>query len=167
MLTRNHRQEALCRAYVQAVAAQAGVATSHISFDYGIDLSLRAIQQHGNRYQDARIQVDLQLRSTTRANVSDTQVSYDLDVRTYEYLREDSPIPSLLVVLVLPEEEVQWLSQSVEELIVRHCAYWLSLAGAEPTTATSSVRIAIPKTQVFSVAAVRSLMDRLSEGEKL
>lgn len=166
MLTRNHRQEALCRAYVQAVAVQAGVATSNLSFDYGIDLSLRAIQQRDNRYQDARVQVDLQLRSTIRANVSSTQVSYDLDARTYEYLREPSAIYCLLVVLVLPEEETQWLSQSVEELIVRHCAYWISLAGAEPRTATSSVRIAIPRAQVFSVDAVRSIMDRLCEGEE-
>jgi hypothetical protein len=166
-LTRNHRQEALCRAYVQAVAAQAGVATSSLSFDYGIDLSLRAIRQRENRYQDARVQVDLQLRSTTRANVSNAQVSYDLDARTYNYLREFSPIHCLLVVLVLPEDEEEWLGQSMEELIVRHCAYWISLTGAEAKDAVSSVRITLPRTQIFSVAGVRSLMDRLCKGEEL
>jgi len=166
MMTRNHRQEALCRAYVQAVAALAGVGTSRPEPDYGIDLSLRVIQQQDNVHQDARVQLDLQLRSTTRANVTDTQVSYDLDVRTHEYLRQRSRIHCILVLLVLPEDEGQWLSQSVEELTVRHCAYWISLEGAEPTTATSSIRIAIPRTQVFSVQTVRAMMNRLIQGEE-
>lgn len=165
MMTRNHRQEALCRAYVQAIAALAGVGTGNYAFDYGVDMSLRAILQSDNLHQDARVQLDLQLRSTTRANVSETQVSYDLNVRTYEYLRIPSWIHCILVLLVLPGDEAQWLSQSVEELIVRHCAYWISLEGSEPTTATSSVRITIPRTQVFSVEAVRSFMDRLMQGE--
>jgi hypothetical protein len=165
-MTRSHRQEALCRAYVQAVAAQAGVATSIPSPDYGVDLSLRSVEQQEQRHRDARLQVDLQLRSTTRAIVSSDSVGYDLDVRTYEYLRELSPIRCLLVVLVLPDDEERWLTQTVEELTVRHCAYWSSLRGAAPTSAASSVRIATPRPQVFSAEAVRSILNRLRQGEE-
>lgn len=164
MLTRNHRQEALCRAYVHAVAALAGVGTSVPMPDYGVDLSLRNIEQRGTRHLDGRLQLDLQLRSTTRANVTDTDVSYDLDVQTYDFLRESSQIRCLLVVLVLPEAETLWLTQSPEELIVRHCAYWRSLRGLGPITATSSTRIALPRSQVFSVPAVREILNRLSQG---
>jgi hypothetical protein len=167
MLTRNHRQEALCRAYVQAVAARAGVATSVPFPDYGVDLSLRSIRQGGQRHQDARLQLDLQLRSTTRAGGTDAGVTYDLDVRTYDFLREPSPICCLLVLLVLPEDEGRWLSQTVEELVIRHAAFWASLRGAPPTDATSSVRVGIPRAQVFTAQAVQSLMDRLSQGEEL
>lgn len=166
MMTQGHRQEALCRAYVQAIAALAGVGTSSYAFDYGVDMSLRVIQQQDNLHQDARVQLDLQLRSTTRASVTDTQVSYDLDVRTYEYLRLSSRIPCILVLLVLPEDETKWLNQSAGELTIRHCAYWISLEGADPTTATSSIRIAIPQTQIFSVQAVRVMMEHLIQGEK-
>lgn len=167
MMTREHRQEALCRAYVQAVAALAGVGISRPEPDYGIDLSLRNIEQRGSRRLDSRLQLDLQLRSTTRANVAETTVSYDLDVKTYDFLREKSFIHSLLVVLVLPDDEALWLSQSPDELIVRHCAYWISLRGIEPVKATSSVRITIPRVQVFSVQAVRAIMDHLQRGEEL
>jgi hypothetical protein len=166
MMTRNHRQEALCRAYVQAVAALAGMASAKPDPDYGVDLLLRNVEQRGQRRLDTRAQIDFQLRSTTRANLSETIVSYDLDVQTYDFLREKSQIRCLLVVLVLPEDESLWLSQSTDELIVRHCAYWLSLRGAEPVTATSSVRIAIPRAQVFSVQAVRAIMNRLQQGEE-
>jgi len=166
MMTRNDRQEALCRAYVQAIAALTGFTTSTPDKDYGVDMSLRAVTQTGTRHQDARVVLDLQLRSTTRANVSDREVRYDLDVRTYNFLRSPSRVPCLLIVLVLPDEEALWLSQSVEELTVRHCAYWICLEGMAPTAATSSVRIGIPRPQVFSVEAVRAIMQRLARGER-
>jgi Domain of unknown function (DUF4365) len=126
--------------------------------------ALRTIERIGQRYQDVGVQLDLQLRSTTRAHLFDAELRYDIDVATYESLRTAPPIPRILVLLVLPEEEVDWLSQSPEELIIRHCAYWTSLRGAEATTATSSVRIRIPRSQVFSAQAVQALMSRLAEG---
>src|SRR5262249_38301979 len=132
--------------------------------DYGIDLSLRSIEQLGEQHRDAGVQLDLQLRSTTRAHVSDTHVSYDLDVRMYDYLRAIRPVPRILVLLVLPEDESQWLSQSVEELIIRRCAYWFSLRGAAATPTSFSVRLAIPLTQVFSVQAAQTLMSLLAQG---
>jgi len=163
-LTSNHQQEALCRAYAQAIAALAGVATTVPTPDYGIDLALRAIEHLGQHRQDAGVQLDLQLRSTTRAHLFDTEIRYDLDVATYESLRRTPPIPRLLVLLVLPEEPTHWLSQTVDELIIRRCAWWTSLRGAQPTAATSSVRVAIPRSQVFSVPYVQALMRRLAEG---
>jgi hypothetical protein len=165
MLTRNHQQEALCRAYVQAVAALAGVATSTPTPDYGIDLSLRRIEQHENQRRDEGVQLDLQLRSSTRAEVTDTEIKHDLDVRTYDLLRTTPPVPRVLVLLVLPTEEQEWLSQSTEELIVRRCAYWLSLRRSDPTDSSSTIRVALPRSQVFSVEAVQDLLERIAQGE--
>ena len=70
----------------------------------------------------------------------------------------------ILVVLVLPEDETLWLSQTLAELLIRECAYWHSLRGVGPTTSVSRVRIAIPRAQVFSVQAVRQILNRLSQG---
>ena len=74
MLTKNHRQEALSRAYVQAVAGQAGLICSKPDPDYGIDLSLRLVMMRENRRWDTSVQLDLQLKSTTRANLRETEV---------------------------------------------------------------------------------------------
>ena len=84
--------------YVQAVAARTGVVPSKPDPDLGIDLSLRAVRQDGNVYQDAGVLLDLQLRSTTRAAERPTQIAYDIDVRTYDFLRTAPPMcPRLLV----------------------------------------------------------------------
>jgi Domain of unknown function (DUF4365) len=96
--------------------------------------------------------------------VTESEVKVDLDVDTYNYLR--SPLtfcPRILVVLVLPVEETEWLSQSANELAIRNCAYWLSLGGYAATTAARSIRVTIPLANAFSVDAVRSILRRVQE----
>ena len=164
MITQGHRQEALSRAYVQAVAAQAGVLSSRPDPDYGIDLSLRAVNVDNHRHSDSSVQIDLQLRSTTRGSVTTTGVTYDLAVDTYNYLRKVSAgCPRLLIVYIMPEDEGEWLSQSPDELCLRHCAYWLSVEGAPATPATSTIRISIPLANVFSVDALKALLQQAAQ----
>jgi hypothetical protein len=168
VLTRNHRQEALCRAYVQAVAAQAGLGYSVPVPDYGIDLSLRTIDVRGSRRTDVSYQLDIQLRSTTRAVLTDTHVGFDVDVGTYESLRNpEAGVPRILIVLVLSADEAEWVSQSQQELVIRHCAYWLSLKGFPPTTAARTCRVAIPRSNVFSSDRARAILQRVRERKDL
>ena len=82
MMTRSHRQEALCRAYVQAIAAKAGLLSSRPEPDYGIDVSLRTVGVQGRQHSDTSFQLDLQLKSTTRANVTQNEMKYDLEADT-------------------------------------------------------------------------------------
>jgi hypothetical protein len=164
MMTRQHRQEAMSRAYVQAVAAKAGVLCSRPEPDYGIDLSLRAVVVHGRHHDDSSVQIDLRLRSTKRANVTSTAVTYDLEVGTYDSLRRISAgCPRLLVVYIMPDDESDWLEQSAEQLCLHHCAYWLSLEGAAPTSATKTIRIFLPLANIFSAEAVRALLQQAQQ----
>jgi hypothetical protein len=164
VITRQHRQELLCRAYVHAIAAQAGLLSSRPDPDYGIDLSLRKVAVLGSRHRDTSVQVDLQLRSTTRASVTETEVRLDLDVPTYNDLRaSETYCPRILVVLIMPEDEAEWVIQSPSELAIRHCAYWLSLQGYPETSSRSTIRIRIPLTNLFSVESVRTIMQGVEE----
>jgi len=164
VITKPHRQELLCRAYVHAIAAQAGLLCSRPDPDYGIDLSLRNVEVRGRRHLDTSVQVDLQLRSTARASVTETEIKLDLDVETYNYLRTPETFcPRVLIALVMPAKEAEWVNQCPDELAIRHCAYWLSLHGFAETSARSSIRIGIPLTSVFSVEAVHTIMQRLQE----
>jgi hypothetical protein len=165
LLTKQHRQEALCRAYVQAVAAAAGMGYSLPNPDYGIDLTLEDILIRGQRRVPSGWKLDLQAKSTTLADVDKANVKYDLEVQAYEDLRDpDAPCPRILVVLVLPEDEAAWLVQTEAELLLRRCAYWYSLRGRERTTRRKRVRLFIPRANVFSVEALREIMARLKQG---
>lgn len=59
-LPQSHRQESLSRAYVRAIAAQAGVSCGDVFQDYGIDMYLRGIEEMDGEYRDAGPQIDLQ-----------------------------------------------------------------------------------------------------------
>ena len=72
--------------------------------------------------------------------------------------------PRLLVVLGLPYEEEQWLTITDESLVMRRCAYWLDLKGAEERENVSSVTVLIPVTNVFNVENLRSLMEQARKG---
>jgi hypothetical protein len=163
-LTKQHRQESLCKAYVRAIAAHAGLICSEPAGDYGIDLCLRAIRGRGARLADVGGQLDLQLKSTTRAHLSNSQVLFDLEKKTYDDLRETGDnVPHILVVLLMPVDENQWISQSPGELVLRGGAYWLSLEGYPSARTARTVGIAIPRSNLFSVPAVLELMASLRE----
>jgi hypothetical protein len=167
MLPRNLQQEALALAYLHVVVARAGLIFTQPAYDVGIDVCLHTVTRQGRRYGPGGVQLDLQVKSTTRPIIRAGELLYDLDVKNYNDLRLPSPMcPRLLVVVVLPEDESQWLSQSPEELTLRRCAYWSWLAGAEPTSATSTIRVALSLTNVFSVSALHEMVSRLERGEQ-
>jgi Domain of unknown function (DUF4365) len=91
LLTRNHRQEALSRAYVQAIAARCGMSVSTSYPDYGIDMSLNEIEISDHVRRESGYKLDVQAKATTRAGVTEDSVWYDLEVRSYDLLRA-SPV---------------------------------------------------------------------------
>lgn len=153
MLPRNQRQEALSRTFVRVIAARAGVICGEIGQDFGFDMYLRGIVEENGEYTDSGPQLDLQLKSSTRAELRENEVVYPLEVRAYNLLRRIRPgRPCYLVLLVLPEVESQWVTQSAEELAVRRCAYWLSLEGEPPTLHSAEGFQAFPVNYIISMA---------------
>jgi hypothetical protein len=134
--------------------------------DYGTDLSLHDIEARGRRRVESGFRIDVQAKSTVTAHVGTTHVRYDLAVRAYDYLRDTRAwCPRILVVLALPSAEADWCSQTEETLVLRRCAYWLSLRGRRRTRRRKTVRILIPRVNVFSVETLRGLVASLKGGD--
>jgi hypothetical protein len=135
--------------------------------DMGIDLSIHDIVVVGKQRIESGFRIDVQARSTTQVRQGKADIRYDLDVATYETLRYPAAgCPRLLVVLLLPEEENDWLAQSEQELILRHAAYWISLKGQKVTSNRRSVRLTIPQANLFTVQTVQAMMSRIKAGEE-
>jgi hypothetical protein len=166
MLTRPHRQESLSRAYIQAIASRCELNCSFRAFDYGIDVTVHEIHQRNARYVETGFNLDIQANSTYGAIVTDTDVLYDLEVKSYDDLRDqDVGTPRILVLLVQPEVEADWTEVTENELMLRHCAYWLSLKGMGAVDNTRTVRVSLPKANRFSVEALQGIMECLRVGE--
>ena len=109
--------------------------------------------------------IDLQLKATTNlAGSQDGRYPFPLKRRNYDLLRDETQTPRLLVVLDLPKNEDQWLTVSTEELVLRRCAYWLSLRGYPETDNASSVTVYIRKEDVLDIDSLRVLMERSRKG---
>lgn len=159
LLTTRDRKASLSLAYVQTVAAAAGYTTQVENFDRrGVDLQICA----GGEVHPA---VDIQLKSTVNLGVpTNGYYHYRLRVHNYNLLCIKTQIPRLLVVLDLPADEDRWLTITTDELILRRCAYWLSLLGEATTDNQSSVTVRIPVDNVFNVEHLRLIMDWSRKG---
>ncbi len=144
-------------AYIRAVAAQAGYQVTRDETDTGLDGML--IGGIGSRPVIA-----FQAKSTSRDIRTGDHLRFPLPLNNYEILRAESPfMPRILVVVLVPRERGQWLHQSEDELCLRHCAYWLSLAGEPAVPNTTSVTVHIPTTNVFNGEQLRLLMRNAEE----
>ncbi len=144
------------------------MSTSEPRPDYGIDLTVNDIEAFAGHHAETGYKLDVQAKSTTLSRVSNTEVRYDLEVAGYNALRHPAPgCPRILVVLVLPEHEAEWLAQTEEGLTVRRCAYWVSLKGQGPTANRRSVRVVLRRANAFTASALRGIMNAIKAGEEL
>ncbi len=167
VMTPEQQKEEISRAYVHAVAARCGFAVSNWSQDQGcVDVSIGASSAlGGGTLEDPRI--DLQLKCTSDTHhLREDHVAWQLSRPHYDKLRARSSTPKLLVLLVLPELEAEWMQHSTDSLIIRRCAWWLPMAGM-PSINTESKVVHLPRTNVFSPEQLRSMMERVSRGEPL
>lgn len=160
----SHRKEQFSLAYVKAVAAVAGFATYSPSVDDdSVDLGI-ASRGSGGSLQRPRL--ELQLKCTADARVWADRIPFKLTKKNYDDLTIDRPlVPRILVVVLVPPQPDDWLSQTEKELALRHCGYWLSLRGMPAVPNRTTVTVHIPRRNVFSVDSLRKIMWRIGKGE--
>ena len=156
----NIRKERFSLAYIRAVAAHAGFYTDEPQVDRSsIDGVLRADFGRGPR-------IEFQAKATSQDIRREDHLALPLPIGNYKDLAHDSMIPRILVVVLMPQEQAQWLSQTSDELCLRHCAYWLSLKGQPSIENTTSVTVHIPVANVFGSEQLAVLMGKVERGSR-
>jgi len=159
----NQQKEQFSNTYLQAVTTVAGYSLYKPSVDDdSVDWGIAAKGGTG-RVRAPRL--ELQLKSTSRDVQDNNSIRYPLKLKNYDDLRMDNfAIPRILVVVLIPEKTADWLTQSDEKLCMRYCGYWTSLAGMPETSNTTNVTVTLPKSNQLTVAALQSIMERISQG---
>ena len=112
-----------------------------------------------------RPKLDLQVKSIRAAPGDGDHVPYPLKRKNYDDLSLPELLaPRILVLVLLPKDPAAWLQCSPEQLVLRHCAYWLSLAGAPATDNETRVTVQVPRANLFMVEGLSGLMHRINEG---
>ena len=152
ILNDKHRKAELSFAYLHALAAQAGY-TCQPGPRPDVD-SIDAIIKSGDR---SRTQLDVQLKATSTPRRRDDGLHFKLQEKHYNDLCADRSVPLILVVLVLPPDEAQWLECTTEALTIRRCGWWESLSGREPIGARSKT-ITIPTNRRIGPRGIKAVM---------
>ena len=168
-MTEESRKQQYGRAYVLAVAAQAGINHAIPDNDYGVDGEFRGVRFDPNRrrYFDDSCIIDYQLKSSVDVQFEDGMLKYDLEVKNYQDLITERMMPMILILYVMPREEQEWLNVSAEETVIKRCAWWYSLVGKPDTGNRNTIRISIPIGQVLTPDVLKELMDKTRRGEAL
>lgn len=172
-MTENDIMAELSYAYLHAVAARAGFGCnfgSRIDDAASVDALLRVDEKLSVDSCLWNFPIEVQLKATQQTlTESNGKFSYFFKgVDRYERLRDPgSPLPKLLIVLILPSDSSQWLTLDENSLIARRCAYWVSLKGAPVSDNSTGQTIAIPRSQMLSVDGLRDVALRLSRQEDL
>ena len=167
-MTENEQKQQLSVAYVHAVAARAGYACQVIKLDddsIDVQLAARGLIHHKAVLRSPKL--DIQLKATAQPALKKTHLVFPLPLKNYNELREEVLVPRLLVVLLLPEDDRLWLEQTENQMISRSCAYWRTLLGQPETNNQTSVTVHLPREQLFTVATLRTVMEKVSRREPI
>lgn len=168
-LTLNHKKEQLSIAYVRAVAAAAGFSCTKPDVD---DDSVDVMVSCSGTYGEATLlrspRIELQAKATAdELTPEDTCIKFPLPIKNYEDLKGITLIPRILVVMLVPDEVDNWIEQSEEQMLMRRCAYWVSLQGMPETDNKTRITIEVPRNQIFNVESLQLLMERVARRENL
>ena len=172
-MTENDIMAELSYAYLHAVAARAGFGCkvgSRMDDGASVDAFVRVNKRIDPTSVLWNFDFEVQLKATKQTlSETDGRFSYFMKgVDRYDRLREPgSPLPKLLVVLILSSDPAQWLTLDENSLIARRCAYWVSLKGAPVSDNGTGQTIAVPRTQILSVEGLRNVALRLPQQEDL
>jgi hypothetical protein len=172
-LTHNDIESELSYAYLHAVAAHAKVGcnlSSRTLDGNGIDATLTGWGPFPAGGYLQEISISIQLKATISApTINNGYISYNLQgISRYNDLRSPAiAVPRILIVMFLPELHADWLAISEEQLLLKKCAYWVSLRNAPATSNTTSQTIYIPQAQIFNVQNLTEIFSRLSRREEI
>jgi Domain of unknown function (DUF4365) len=169
MITEQHRKEFLSEAYVRAVAAHAGIIIATDQKDYGLDGTFKPVTYNPERgrYLPNGTPLDYQIKATSNHLIEDENIVYDLEAKTYNDFiswRENKSTPTILLIFVMEDDLNYCLQITEEELLIRRCCYYYIITG--PTTNNqNTIRIRIPRNQIFDSNALTHLLNLADTGE--
>ncbi len=157
------QKEQFSKAYIQAVAACAGFAWSTPSVDDdSVDM---ALHQTGGAGTIRSPRVELQVKCKAAIATVYGSIAHSIKLKNYDDLRaEDVLVPRILVVILVPEQLVDWLAHTEEELAMRRCGYWCSLRGLPASENATGQTVELPRSQTFTVQSLQAMMGRIGQG---
>jgi hypothetical protein len=158
------RMEMLQDAYFRAVVAAAGCTMSKPDPDNGIDWQLT--HESSRHVEDPEVELKVQLKSTSTCGPDPQNgfVSVVLDNDRFRMMaRKPVTVNRVLVAMILPDNIDEWVTSGHQLFGIRHCCYWVNMAGMKPTGEKSST-VRVPTSQIFDDLSLCDIIARVGAG---
>ena len=86
-------------------------------------------------------------------------------MKNYNDLCTPSTTPIILGLLVLPENEEEWIEWTTEELLIRGCMYWESFCECEKSDNKGTVTVKIKKDNVINQQTLNDILTKIAKEE--
>ena len=163
-MTSNMQKELFSIAYIRAVTAVSGYQVNRPELDFdSVDGVLASSERR-------RARIEFQAKATSRDVLKGENIRFPLKMKNYDDLRppvDEITVPRILIVVLVPQEPEDWLTQTHDELCLRHCGYWLSLEGRPEVPNTNTITVSIPTSNIFDSSQLRDLMTKAGDGRPL
>ncbi|MFC4606868.1 DUF4365 domain-containing protein [Streptomyces maoxianensis] len=145
------QKEQVSRAFVHALATQGGYTLCDWNVDKdGVDVTLRS----------RGLMVDIQLKCTQSPRTVRSGYSFDLDVETYDKLRDpERSAPGHLALLIVPPDIGRWVTHQPDSIVLACHGFWASLYGRGQAGGSSTTAIHLPEHQELTVKAMGTMFD--------
>jgi hypothetical protein len=159
------RQEQFSLAFVRMIAAAAGCSIKSHETDYdGVDITIASSTEYVKYYCP---QFELQLKCTTQHGLlRNTHLSWKMEREPFLKLTHGKRYnEAFLGVLVIPRADEPLVDLSEERLLSSSRMYWehARLLG-EVSDGSTTKTMHLPRTNLFDVESLQSIMQRVGEG---
>lgn len=162
----SHIKEELSISYINTVASIAGIDYEIVRHD---DDSTDAILKKWI-FLDEKMKflssLRIQLKTTSsksKYNDNGKIITYSLKAKNYNDLCMPATIPIILGLLILPEEEADWVEWTPQELYIKGCMYWVNLANESLTSNKDEKTVKIEKENVINSETLQYMLEKIAK----
>lgn len=162
------QKEDLHISYISALCSVAGISydTQRHDDDSTDGIIKKRIIFPDGRFYDSQLRI--QLKSTSSASQytdNGNYISYKLKVKNYNDLCTPSTTPIILGLLILPENESEWVKWSTEELLIKGCMYWADFSDKNRSDNAGTVTVRLEKDNVINQESLLNILERIAKEE--
>lgn len=161
-------KEDISISYISALCAYSGIAYEIIRHDDDSTdgmLMKRICLDTGHQF-DAQLRIQLKCTSSVSQYTDDgKEIIYKLKVKNYNDLCTKATTPIILGLLVLPEDEKQWMNWSMDELLIKGCMYWAEFSNEAESSNVGTVSVKLNKHNVVNADTLLEMLEKIAKEE--
>jgi hypothetical protein len=161
-------KEDISISYISALCAYSGISYEIIRHDDNSTdgmLMKRFNFDTGMRF-DAQLRIQLKCTSSTsQYKDNGKEITYKLKVKNYNDLCTKATTPIILELLVLPEDDKQWINWSKDELLMKGCMYWAEFSEKADSSNVGTVSVKLNKNNVINSNTLLKMLEKIAKEE--